>query len=107
MIFKAIVILFLLSITYNLFRGLYFLVNSEGTSKDTARSLSWRIGLSLILFLILITLKLLGVVEPHTLQEGLLKSQEKQQHKATDDAAKSLEEIEKSVSPDGRVRVKP
>lgn len=109
MLFKIIVILFLLSITYNLFRGLYFLVNASGSSADTARSLAWRIGLSVILFLVLIGLKLLGWVEPHTLQEGLHQTQPATEQTRVQDKedSKSLKDIESENSQDGRIRLAP
>ncbi len=54
-------------ILLSLFSGLYFLVKDKGTTTRTARALSFRIGLSLGLFLLLMALIGLGVIKPHGL----------------------------------------
>lgn len=54
-------------ILLSLFSGLYFLVKDKGTTTRTARALSFRIGLSLGLFLFLMALIGLGVIKPHGL----------------------------------------
>ncbi len=57
MLGKIIIVLLLLAIAFNLFRGLYFLVqDQERGSKRVVNSLSWRIGLSILLFILLIVL---------------------------------------------------
>jgi len=91
-------------IVFNLFRGLYFLVTGKGGGKNTARSLTWRIGLSFLLFLILMGLKLSGVVEPHALNEAPTET-----IKTTDkkDEGKTLEEIQQQDdNSGGRIRLK-
>lgn len=102
--FKIIVFVFMALIVYNLFRGLYFLVTAKENGKATARSLSWRIGLSMALFILLIALKLLGLVEPHSLNQS---SNLEKAVVAPDknDEGKTLDEIEQEAS-DGRVRLK-
>ena len=47
--------------------GLYYLVKDKGSSKRTVKALSFRIGLSLGLFLFLMALIGLGVIKPHGL----------------------------------------
>ena len=54
-------------ILLSLFSGLYFLVKAKGSTTRTARALSFRIGLSLGLFLLLMALIGLGVIKPHGL----------------------------------------
>ncbi len=102
--FKIILLIFMVLIVYNLFRGLYFLVSGKEGGKGTARSLSWRIALSMALFVLLMVLKFFGVVEPHALNEKPAASL-----KATAPAekeGKTLEEIQQENN-DGRVRLKP
>lgn len=109
--FKLLVITFMILIVFNLFRGLYFLVTQKGDGKGTVRSLSWRIGLSVALFLVLVGLKLTGVVEPHALNEirqptsndAPLEAEVEQ----TRDDSKSLEEIQQQAPHDGRIRLSP
>lgn len=50
---KIVVILFLLLILASLGSALYFLVSDHGQSKRTVTALALRVGLSLILFLLL------------------------------------------------------
>ena len=106
-VFKTIVILFLLLITFNLFRALYYLVTGKGQGKSTVHYLSWRIGLSVLLFLGLIILKATGLVEPHDLND--LSHLEDSRNEATGEApqGKTLEEITAGESNDGRIRIKP
>jgi hypothetical protein len=100
--FKIIVFTFMALIVYNLFRGLYFLVSGKEGGRGSARSLSWRIGLSIALFLVLMALKLSGLITPHALNEKPRKTE------STDkpDEGKTLEEIQQQNN-DGRVRLKP
>ena len=103
--FKLLVLVFLATITFNLFRGLYFLVTGKGGGKNTARSLSWRIGLSVLLFFILIVLKLTGKVEPHALNEAPKATVETPGN--PEDEGKSLQDIQnENDSSGGRVRLK-
>lgn len=67
MFFKFIVILFLVIILYSLGSGLYYLVR-ERTRKDAnrvAKALTWRICLSLFLFILLFIAAGLGWIKPH------------------------------------------
>lgn len=67
MLFKFVIVLFLLFILYALGSGLYYLV-SEKTKKDAdrvAKALTWRIGLSLLLFALLIVAFAMGWITPH------------------------------------------
>ena len=50
---KIVVIVFVLLILGSLASALFFLVNDRGQSKRTVRALALRVGLSVILFLML------------------------------------------------------
>jgi succinate dehydrogenase/fumarate reductase cytochrome b subunit len=65
-IVTTIVILILLAaILYNLGAGLYFMMTDRGSTNRTVRSLTWRIGLSVLLILLVIVGILTGVIKPH------------------------------------------
>jgi len=106
--FKVIVFNFMAMIVYNLFRGLYFLVTGKGGGRNTARSLSWRIGLSFALFLLLMALKLLGIVEPHNLNQPTPAAMTVDEPANKTDDGKTLKEIQQQDdSSGGRIRLKP
>jgi len=50
---KVVVFILLLSIVGSLFSGLFFLYRDGGRGVAMARALTWRIGLSLVLFAVL------------------------------------------------------
>lgn len=52
MIIKVIVVVLLLLILFSLGRGLFYLVKDHGKSDRVVRSLTWRVGLSLGLFIL-------------------------------------------------------
>jgi hypothetical protein len=54
MLIKILVILMLLLIIGSLFSALYYLVKGNGDSERTVKALTWRVGLSLTLFLLLV-----------------------------------------------------
>jgi hypothetical protein len=59
---KIIVVLLLLVILGSLGQALFFLVRDRGQGERTVRALTWRIGLSLGLFLLLMAGFHLGLV---------------------------------------------
>ena len=61
---KIIVILFLVVIIYSMGSALFSLIRS-GDSPHTVKMLTWRIGLSLTLFLLLVLGNYLGWIQPH------------------------------------------
>lgn len=65
LLIKAIIVLFLLAIFFSLGSALYFLVSDKEHSERTVKALTWRIGLSLILFLILFIAFAMGWITPH------------------------------------------
>ncbi|MET1256709.1 twin transmembrane helix small protein [Aliikangiella maris] len=66
MLIKILIVIALLAIVFSLFRSLYFLT-TEKDSKKTVNNLTWRIGLSIALFILLIVGIYTGAIEPHGL----------------------------------------
>ena len=64
MIMKIVIVLFLLIIIYSLVSSLWFLIRDKGEGTRTVRRLTWRIGLSLVLFLFLWLAHQLGWIKP-------------------------------------------
>lgn len=67
MLVKLIIILFLLVILYSLGSALYYLAH-ERNAKDAdsvVKALTWRIGLSLLLFILLFVAYAMGWIQPH------------------------------------------
>lgn len=67
MLVKIIVILFMLIIVSSLGSGLYFLIRDAGKGKRTVQALTWRIALSLTLFILLLLGFKFGIITPHGL----------------------------------------
>jgi len=59
------VIAFFIVILWNLGAGLYYMMTDKGTTNRTVRALTWRIGLSVLLILLVIAGILTGVIHPH------------------------------------------
>ena len=66
MLIKAFIILVMLVILFSLGSGLVYLVKDNGQGNRMVKALSWRIGLSLTLFLLLLVLFSLGIIVPHS-----------------------------------------
>lgn len=64
---KIFIITVMLIILAALGSSLIFLVRDEGKTKRTVKALTWRIGLSLALFLFLFLAFNLGWIKPHAL----------------------------------------
>lgn len=67
MLIKLLIILAFLAIVYSLASSLYFLLNDKPGASRTARALSWRIGLSIMLFALIMLGIASGVIQPHGL----------------------------------------
>ena len=65
MFIKIIIFIAMLVILIALGSGLIFLVRDEGKSKRTVKALTWRIGISLALFLFLLLAFSLEWIHPH------------------------------------------
>ena len=64
MLSKLIIIAFLIAILWTLLSSFYYLVKDKGEGTRTVRRLTWRVGLSLFLFMLLYVFFRLGWVEP-------------------------------------------
>ncbi len=64
MFIKIVVIVMLLLILASLFSALVFLFKDKGRGKRTAQALTWRIGLSITLFVMLMAGFHFGVIPP-------------------------------------------
>ena len=65
MFFKTLVVIIFIFIVWSLFSGLYFLNKDKGQSNRTVKSLTWRIGLSISLFILLMIGAYFGWITPH------------------------------------------
>ncbi len=59
---KIIVLLLVVLILFSLASGLYYLVKDRGGSERTVKALTWRIGLSVALFVLLMAGYFLGFI---------------------------------------------
>lgn len=66
MMIKVIIVLFLLIILYSLASSFFFLVKDKGQGDRTVQRLTWRVGLSLLLFLLLWVAYTLGWIKPNS-----------------------------------------
>lgn len=62
---KLIIIVFLVLILYNLGAGLYYMMVDKGENNRMVRSLTWRIGLSVALIVLVMLGIWTGVIKPH------------------------------------------
>lgn len=62
---KLVIVAFLVVILWNLGAGLYYMMVDKGTTNRTVKSLSWRIGLSVGLILLVMLGIYTGVIKPH------------------------------------------
>ncbi len=65
--FKILIVLILLLIISALGSALFHLMSSKGNSNSLLKSLTWRIGLSVFLFALLMLGARLGWIQPHGL----------------------------------------
>lgn len=65
MLFKSLVVLLLLIILSALASGLYYLMTDGSNSDRLVKALTWRIGLSLVLFILLLVGTATGLIQPH------------------------------------------
>ena len=62
---KIIILIMFFGIVISLGSALYYMVNDKGESSRTVKALSWRIGISIGLFAVIMLLSVLGVIKPH------------------------------------------
>ena len=65
MLIKVLIVLFLIVIVYNLGAGLFYMMTDKGKTDRTVRALTWRIGLSVFLILLVIVGLMTGAIQPH------------------------------------------
>lgn len=65
MLVKIIIFIFLLVILYCLGSGLVYLVKDKGNSDRVVKALTWRISLSILLFVLLFVAYAFGLIKPH------------------------------------------
>ena len=66
-IIKGVVIALIGFILFSLGSALYFLVRDPAESTRVVKALTWRIGLSLLLFVLLMVAFMLGWITPHSI----------------------------------------
>lgn len=64
MLIKIVVVLMLVLIFASLFSALVFLYRDKGRGTRTAKALTWRIGLSITLFVMLMAGHYFGIIAP-------------------------------------------
>lgn len=62
---KILIVAVLLAILYNLGAGLYYMMVDKGTGSRTVNALTWRIGLSVGLILVVMFGIWMGWIQPH------------------------------------------
>ena len=60
-----LIIAFLILILWNLGAGLYYMMVDKGKTDRTVKSLTWRIGLSVTLILLVVAGIASGIIKPH------------------------------------------
>ena len=68
---KIVILLILIVIVLSLGSALYYLVTDREKSAKTVKALTWRIGLSIGLFFLLLLAFGSGVIKPHSFGGGL------------------------------------
>lgn len=66
-VIKAIVIMLMVFILFSLGSALYYLVTDRDNSDRIVKALTWRIGLSLVLFVLLFVAFAFGWLTPHSI----------------------------------------
>ena len=67
MIFKIVIVVLLLVVIFSLGQALFYLIKDEGKSDRMLKSLTWRIGLSVFIFVLLLIGQATGLITPHGL----------------------------------------
>jgi succinate dehydrogenase/fumarate reductase cytochrome b subunit len=62
---KVLIVAAFGAVLYNLGAALFYMMTDKGQSKRTVNALTWRIGLSVGLILLIVLGILTGVIEPH------------------------------------------
>jgi succinate dehydrogenase/fumarate reductase cytochrome b subunit len=62
---KIAIVIFFIVIVYNLGAGLFYMMSDKGTTNRTVKALTWRIGLSVLLIVLIMLGIWTGVIQPH------------------------------------------
>ena len=65
MLIKIAIVIFFVVIVYNLGAGLFYMMSDKGTTNRTVKALTWRIGLSVLLIMLIMLGIWTGVIQPH------------------------------------------
>jgi hypothetical protein len=65
MLAKIVIIILLIMILGSLASALFYLIKDDRESRRTVRALTWRIGLSIACFLLLLAGAATGLLQPH------------------------------------------
>ena len=65
MFIKLLIIAMFLGIVYSLGSAMYYMVNDTGKSSRTVHALTWRISISVGLFIIIMLMSFFGIIKPH------------------------------------------
>jgi TRAP-type C4-dicarboxylate transport system permease large subunit len=65
LIVKVIIVILLISIFFALGSALYYLMRDQGNSDRIVKALTWRIGLSLLLFVLILAAYAMGWITPN------------------------------------------
>lgn len=65
MLVKLLIAAFVVLILFNLGAGLFYMLSDRGRSDRTVNALTWRIGLSIALILLVILGIATGIIQPH------------------------------------------
>ena len=67
---QLLIVFVFLAVLYNLGAALYYMMSGQSASGRTVRSLTWRIGLSVGLIVLVVIGILTGVIRPHGIVVG-------------------------------------
>lgn len=67
---KLLIIAVFLAVIYNLGAALYYMMSDKGQTNRTVKSLTWRIGLSVGLILVVCLMIWAGWIRPHGIMVG-------------------------------------
>ena len=67
---KLVIVAVFIAVLWNLGAALYYMMKDKGTTDRTVRSLTWRIGLSIGLILVVVIGIATGWIEPHGVTVG-------------------------------------
>lgn len=67
LLFKVIIISLLLFVLISLGQALMYLIKDDGRSDRVVKALTWRIGVSVLIFILLLLGSVFGLIQPHGL----------------------------------------